>query len=523
MPTISPSTTMRSTVEHRSNIQANESTHTLLNVMNGALNIGDSSPIQMGKRINFFASSKVLHRELDSAKANNLFTLLKNSSDNLVAKYHLTPDMIVNVLREDKNNINAVLTSFSLLSKDEIPSSVLNSLAKNIAVMSKSSAEVSSKTLSSELFNLLPKFESKLQTRFLSEYVTPAIKAKLNETYTDSQLKQMAGLDSAQQIDDTTLVNHFLNPTLVQEKLTGFERGVKSSQELKSWSNKNYRLNQCFQNLEEHIEIILVNKLSVPSADHAPVQMKPKATRQEQPTLLTNPQQSDDVDGVPYQTSSQTSAPIINNYYITNNYACPHCICKVSDTPSRYGSVATTVNIDSAASFRAAPSKTIAQKTATPAAETPTTYRTELHVQLSGDGKIVKQDSPTPPNNATQVDDSASHQPALKDKSSGETSESIEPQTGVNEAILLQSNQEKEAPELPPRHQMGGYTRTMDGKWLPNTQQTAPFVITSGGFNQSTNPVGRLQYSASDSKVESAKPTDQQLIAAQRQRAVDGI
>ncbi|HFT1528657.1 TPA: hypothetical protein ACHWKK_002764 [Providencia stuartii] len=523
MPTISPSTTMRSTVEHRSNIQANESTHTLLNVMNGALNIGDSSPIQMGKRINFFASSKVLHRELDSAKANNLFTLLKNSSDNLVAKYHLTPDMIVNVLREDKNNINAVLTSFSLLSKDEIPSSVLNSLAKNIAVMSKSSAEVSSKTLSSELFNLLPKFESKLQTRFLSEYVTPAIKAKLNETYTDSQLKQMAGLDSAQQIDDTTLVNHFLNPTLVQEKLTGFERGVKSSQELKSWSNKNYRLNQCFQNLEEHIEIILVNKLSVPSADHAPVQMKPKATRQEQPTLLTNPQQSDDVDGVPYQTSSQTSAPIINNYYITNNYACPHCICKVSDTPSRYGSVATTVNIDSAASFQAAPSKTIAQKTATPAAETPTTYRTELHVQLSGDGKIVKQDSPTPPNNATQVDDSASHQPALKDKSSGETSESTEPQTGVNEAILLQSNQEKEAPELPPRHQMGGYTRTIDGKWLPNTQQTAPFVITSGGFNQSTNPVGRLQYSASDSKVESAKPTDQQLIAAQRQRAVDGI
>ncbi|ENR9709380.1 hypothetical protein ACEYZA_003068, partial [Providencia stuartii] len=171
MPTISPSTTMRSTVEHRSNIQANESSHTLLNVMNGALNIGDSSPIQMGKRINFFASSKVLHRELDSAKANNLFTLLKNSSDNLVAKYHLTPDMIVNVLREDKNNINAVLTSFSLLSKDEIPSSVLNSLAKNIAVMSKSSAEVSSKTLSSELFNLLPKFESKLQTRFLSEYV----------------------------------------------------------------------------------------------------------------------------------------------------------------------------------------------------------------------------------------------------------------------------------------------------------------------------------------------------------------
>ncbi|MDR5650719.1 hypothetical protein, partial [Staphylococcus nepalensis] len=87
-----------------------------------------------------------------------------------------------------------------------------------------------------------------------------------------------AGLDSAQQIDDTTLVNHFLNPTLVQEKLTGFERGVKSSQELKSWSNKNYRLHQCFQNLEEHIEIILVNKLSVPSADHAPVQMKPKAT-----------------------------------------------------------------------------------------------------------------------------------------------------------------------------------------------------------------------------------------------------
>lgn len=54
MPTISPSTTMRSTVEHRSNIQANESTHTLLNVMNGALNIGDSSPIQMGKRIDFF-------------------------------------------------------------------------------------------------------------------------------------------------------------------------------------------------------------------------------------------------------------------------------------------------------------------------------------------------------------------------------------------------------------------------------------------------------------------------------------
>lgn len=49
MPTISPSTTMRSTVEHRSNIQANESTHTLLNVMNGALNIGDSSPIQMEK------------------------------------------------------------------------------------------------------------------------------------------------------------------------------------------------------------------------------------------------------------------------------------------------------------------------------------------------------------------------------------------------------------------------------------------------------------------------------------------
>lgn len=482
-------------------------------------------PIQSERTIAIQADSIALHRQLNDVKANKICEMLGNE----VLNSNITPDMINHLLQGDNNNINAVLTSFSLLNKEEITPALIKHVAKTISTASEASKEVASKALSKELQNILAKLPNQahtLQQRFLSEYVIPAIKAKLNETYTDSQLKSMVGLSPEQFVDDKTLVDHFLTSSLLQGKTARFDNAIQSYQKHNLWEDKNACLEQGFRALEEHIETIRLNVPTDPKVAQSSEQKtpeKPSATPRKIPLSSAAPQQSDDVDGVPYQTSSQTSAPIINNYYITNNYACPHCICKVSDTPSRYGSVATTVNIDSAASFQAAPSKTIAQKTATPAAETPTTYRTELHVQLSGDGKIVKQDSPTPPNNATQVDDSASQQPALKDKSSGETSESTEPQTGVNEAILLQSNQEKEAPELPPRHQMGGYTRTMDGKWLPNTQQTAPFVITSGGFNQSTNPVGRLQYSASDSKVESAKPTDQQLIAAQRQRAVDGI
>lgn len=183
---------------------------------------------------------------------------------------------------------------------------------------------------------------------------------------------------------------------------------------------------------------------------------KPPVTQRNVPLSSAASPQPDDVDGMPYRTSDQASAPVINNYYITNNYACPHCINKVSDTSNHYANATATVTIDGVTTLPTAQSQTVTPKSAASAADAPTSYRTELHVQLNDEGKTVKGSGSLPQNNVVQTDYNAPSQQPLKDKPSDELSETTRQPVEGKAAPLLQSNQEKQAPASSYRQQQVG-------------------------------------------------------------------
>ncbi|ELZ5940459.1 hypothetical protein U0L13_002700 [Providencia stuartii] len=485
----------------------------------------ETSPLQAKQTTAIQADSIALHRQLNDVKANKIAEMLGSEA----LKYHITPESIHHILQEDRNHINAVLTSFSLLNREEITPALIKHTAKVVSAASEKSKAVASQSLSKELQNILAKLPNQANTlkqRFLAEYVTPAIKAKLNENYTDSQLKSMAGLSPEQSVDDATLVTHFLTGSLLQGKTARFDNAMQAYQKHNLWADKNACLEQGFRALEEHIETICLNVPTTPAALSSPeskMTEKPPVTQRNVPLSSAASPQPDDVDGMPYRTSDQPSAPVINNYYITNNYACPHCINKVSDTPSHYANATATVTIDGVTTLPTAQSQTVTPKSAASAADAPTSYRTELHVQLNDEGKTVKGSGSLPQNNVVQTDYNAPSQQPLKDKPSDELSETTRQPVEGKAAPLLQSNQEKQAPVSSSRQQqVGGYTRTAEGKWLSNTQKINPFVLTSRGFNQSTNPLERQRYRAGDSNTESTKLFAQNPKEPP-QKAVDGI
>lgn len=175
----------------------------------------------------------------------------------------------------------------------------------------------------------------------------------------------MAGLSPEQSVDDATLVTHFLTGSLLQGKTARFDNAMQAYQKHNLWVDKNACLEQGFRALEEHIETICLNVPTTPAALSSPeskMTEKPPVTQRNVPLSSAASPQPDDVDGMPYRTSDQASAPVINNYYITNNYACPHCINKVSDTSNHYANATATVTIDGVTTLPTAQSQTVTPK-----------------------------------------------------------------------------------------------------------------------------------------------------------------
>lgn len=147
--------------------------------------------------------------------------------------------------------------------------------------------------------------------RFFSEHMIPLLKAQLNESFSDEQLKQQMGIPVDQKIDDSTLVNHFLNASALKGKLDRFDSQMASYKEQKLDSAKATHLNGAFRALEECIETLLM-PTEEPASENSK-SVKPEVAKQ--PTA-----DMDNIDGrTPVSDSAKPQIPTGSGNVYYNN------------------------------------------------------------------------------------------------------------------------------------------------------------------------------------------------------------
>lgn len=376
-----------------------------------------------------------------------------------------------------------------------------------------------------------PDQQSVVVERFFSGHMIPLLKAELNKSFSDEQLKAHLGLSAEQSIDDTTLVKLFLNGPEVKGKLDRFDNAMKSYHKQKNVSDKEFHLNEAFRALEESVELLCIPDLS--SANN-----EPESTNSTEPNQPI-PDMTEAGDRVPVNDSAKPQIPAKGGdvHYHTHYHFGESIHRVVTDKDPVKVEVTVRVNsADATSSATAEFSEKTVQQEPNTFGETKNTGSHKLdhqqHVRSAVPEKkmSVMENVPTQISSPEQdidtqyddvIDGFISENNTFPEKIEIGTLVRAEPATVIEEQPSMPAfeNQRGEQAEQPPVSKpstqsepaisKGGYTKTADG-WVKNTLHNPSFMIGTNGFGQTSNPAEKTKHGSANIQTK-ATPTSADL------------